>query len=167
MTSDKSNMWTTFLGRRSFLLPRISQEYLGKTEKENLEPWRTPKSAGWYWNFLPLVFSLPALCPEGNTLVVSLTSLSQPQLCTEPFWGVAFYSYQRLGRCTILVLLPHLILIDHRLMRLSNGALRCVEWNFGKWKVHVHMYIARCGKIWDTSATSILKNILYMYSIYM
>ena len=49
-------------------------------------------------------------------------------LLLELFFGVvAFYSYQRLGRRVILVLLLHLILTDHRLMRLSGGALRCVE----------------------------------------
>ena len=72
---------------------------------------------------------------ESNTLVVCLTRLSQPQFCTELFWSVSVYSYQRLGCRAILVLLPRLILVGHKLMRPSDGALRCVAWNFGMWEV--------------------------------
>ena len=78
-------------------------------------------------HFLPLVFCLPALCPEDSRLVACLTQFSQVQFCTELFWGVVFYSCQRLGCLVILILLPHLILLDHKLMQLSGGALRCLE----------------------------------------
>ena len=59
-------------------------------------------------------------------LVAFLTCFSQVQFCTYLFWDVAFYSYQRLSYHTILVSLPHLLLIDHSQVRLSDGALRCV-----------------------------------------
>ena len=50
--------------------------------------------------------------------------------------GVVFYSYRRLGCRAILVLLPNSnpLTIDW-LMQLSGGAMCCVEWNLGKWKV--------------------------------
>ena len=70
---------------------------------------------------LPLVSGLPTLCLEGGTLGACWTCFSRPQFCTELFCGVAFYSHQRLGCSAIVVLLPRLILIHHRLMRLSNG----------------------------------------------
>ena len=63
----------------------------------------TLKSTGWYRNLLPLVFSLPALCSESSTLVAGLACLSQPQFCTELFWGVTFYSCQSLACRAILV----------------------------------------------------------------
>ena len=80
------------------------------------------------------IFSLQSACPLPCRQPACLTCSSSPRFYTEPFWGVALFS-----------LCCRTILIDQRLMRLSNGALCCVEWHFGKWK-------AQCMCMWTVHA---------------
>ena len=96
-------------------------------------------------------FSLSALSPEGSMLAASLTCLSQPQFlivsgcgrwvllnCSRFYYSVHCMCAHMLYKGWAASLFSHCchtILVDHRLMQLSNSALHCVEWNFRKWKV--------------------------------
>ena len=135
-------MSTNFIGQTR-LFPSVKSRVQGEKRKIHAVP---PAKINRLILKLP-AFSLPALYPDGSTLAAHLTCLSQPQFCTELFWGVASYSYWRLGCYTICILLLHQILIDYRLMWLSDGALHSVERNWRKWKVQYMFTCTVCAVI--------------------
>ena len=154
-------MSTSFLGKTR-LSPQISKEYHRekKQQQTNMPCWK-PKSTDIETN----VFSLTALCPEGSMLATCLACLSQPQFYTELFWGMAFYPYQRLGCPAIFALLP---LYSHWSQPDATLRLALFRVKFQNVK-HTVLYMngACCCKIWSSSATLILKKVLYTYRSYM
>ena len=130
----------------------MSTNFVGKTRLFPSDKSKVPRGGGTSFHAAPLnqqvdieTFCLHssvfrAICREGSMLAVCLTCLLQLQFCTELFWDVALYFYQRLGCCTIIVLLPLLILIDHRLMRLKWCTELC-RVNSRKWKIQ---YMCTC-----------------------
>ena len=80
-----------------------------------------------------LAFSpLAALRHKGSIVAACLTCFSQPQFYTELFWDMTFYSSG--WAAALFLLCCRATFVDNRLTWLSDGALRWVDWNFGRWK---------------------------------
>ena len=141
-------MWTNFR-----LFP--SDKSRVPVEKEKLMLCHMPKSIGWYENFLLSVFLPAALRAACWQLVWHVCQASFTLNCIK-VWHLIHIK----GCAATLFSLCCNAILDHRLMWLSDSALRCVEWNFGSEKyrtVHAYMYSAGCSKIYCSSAIFILK----------
>ena len=162
MTSNKSYMSTNFLGKARLFFPRISREYQGG---------KNSCRAACLNQQVDTAFGLQSSCPvpwgqhAGGLFDIFAAA-------TVLHWTV-------LG-CGVLLLskagLPHyshfaaaLNSIDYRLMRLSDGELRCVEWNFGKWKVRymctctAHAVVKSLGHLSDIHTEEHTAHVQYLH----
>ena len=135
--------------------PRLSPQYQG----EKIMPCRTPKSTGWYWNFLSSVF-LHATPRATRWWLVWHVCHSHTFALNCFGYGVLFLPKAGLPRYSrfAAALNSHWQQTDATLRRCIS--LGRVKFRTVKSTVHVYLYSARCSKIWGSLATPILTNIL-------